>query len=485
MTATNPPNLNQSVDQLALEALGADQNGDIARRDALLRQSGLPEHIIRLIWAAVNEDMISLPDLLGNNAADNSAYHLARATWLTKERVPDRHLRLPHIEDDLRASAALHPPLLLAKLRWLHRVMVGAGSDNAQQLLNEILTFPLAARDAEQLAVILHSGGQTSSAIALLSRMLQQITDAADHAVVTEALAWLLERDNKAPMAQQLRAMVQSQPHPLLSQWSAPLPTTLPASNGDMATIIIPTNLSPKFVYNQASAPPSDKMIRQTLDSLYDQLQCPRGPNGRWPVLIYFDEPRDPALASQADEYRSRLEQVASDYGAQLHCRPGLGLRRNFIDAMEKTTTPYYMLLEHDWTFAPHSPPLPLLMQTLQAHPDLNVIRYNYNFNHLQRHDFALIPYATQTGLPLMTGAYYCNNPALVRTAKMKRDWLPLTMGDKYDTHNAGAGGIEEAVYAQMMKLIRDCGVLPVAQAMGCGVIGRPGDANRAIHNGI
>lgn len=463
----------QSVDQLALAALAAFEAGDRATGDRLIAEANSSEEIIKLIWAAATEDMAALAARLPT-ATPSSAYHLARSVFHTKERVPNRAGLLPQLEDDLYKAATAQPPLLLAKIRYLHGALA-RGSDVAP-LLADIQTFPLNARDAELLAVVLYGGGRMADAIALLNRMLQQITDANDQSVIATALAWLLDKDGKADLATQLRTMVPVAPNALLQQWQQPI-----ADAGNTATVIVPTNISPKFVYNQTSAPPSDAMIRQTLDSFYNQLQGPRD----WPVIIFFDEPRDAALAAQADAYREKLHRVAADYNATLHCRPGHGLRRNFIEALGMVNTPYYFFLEHDWSFSADAPPVTQLLATLEAHRDLNVIRYNYNFNHLQRHDYALVPYATTTGLALLTGAYYCNNPALVRTAKMRRDWAPLLADSKYDAHNSGAGGVEEAIYLHMMRLIKDCGILPVIDAMGCAVTGTPGNTPRAIHNGI
>lgn len=463
----------QSVDQLALAALAAYEAGDHATCDYLITVANCSDQIKQLIWAAANEDMTKLAALVPD-AAPSSALSFARHVFHTKERVPNRADLLPRIEEDLRIAATSQPPLLLAKLRYLH-LLLARGAD-VSSLLADIQTFPLNARDAELLAIILHGGGRTSAAIALLNRMLQQITEPTDQQIIANTLAILLDKDGKPDIAAQLRLMVPAPVNELLQQWQRPITTT-----GNSATVVITTNISPKFVYNQASAPPNDAMIRQTLDSFYGQLQGPLD----WPVIIFFDEPRDAALTAQADAYREKLQRVAADYNAQLHCRHGHGLRRNFIEAMGMVDTPYYFFLEHDWTFSTDAPPVTVLMDTLQAHPDLNVIRYNYNFNHLQRHDYALLPYATTTGLPLLSGAYYCNNPALVRTEKMKRDWLPLLTDPKYDAHNGGAGGAEEAIYLNMLRLVRDCGILPVADAMGCAITGTPGNTPRAIHNGI
>lgn len=432
-----------------------------------------------LLEAALREDMQALPALLAA-APHNSLWHFARHVFHTKERVPDRACLLPQLEDDLRQAALTSPPVLAAKIRYLHLLLARQQQTEADLLLQDILTFPLAARDAELLAVVLHSGGRTSAGCALLSRMLPQITQAEDAAVLTGALARLLAAGGQQQLATQLSALTPPATHPMLHQWQQPLPAVTNTSQPPV-TVIITTNISPKFKYNQASAPPSAAMLRQTLGSFYNQLQAPRD----WPLVIYFDEPRDPSMAESAAEYRTALESVAADYNARLEFRPGHGLRRNFVEAVQSLNTPYYFFLEHDWTFSADAPPVTTLLATLQQHPELNVIRYNYNFNHLQRHDYALIPYATKTGLPLLTGAYYCNNPSLVRTVKMQRDWLPLLTDNQHDLLNGGAGGVEEVIYLHMLRLVKACGILPVIDAMGCTVTGTAGNTPRAIHNGI
>lgn len=442
-------------------------------QQALLVGNTADDAATRLLIAAASEDMATLAAMLPT-AAHDSIYHFARAVFHTKDRIPNRAALLPQIEADIQAAATGQPTLLLAKIRYLHLVL-SRGQD-AAALMQDIMSFPLTARDAELLSIILHAGGKTAESIALLSKVLQQIAEPEDMRVIGHALGWYLTHTRNAAMAAQLHQMVPHLDSATLNAWRQPV-----VSTGDKATIIIPTNIGGKFKYNQASAPPSGAMLRQTLESLYTQLQAPKD----WPVVIYFDEPRDAAMAPQADAYRDELKTIAREYNAQLDCRAGHGLRRNFIEAVTNCETPYYFFLEHDWTFSFDAPPLPVLMQTMQAHADVNVIRYNYNYNHLQRHDYALVPFATTTGLPLLTGTYYCNNPALVRTGKMQRDWLPLLTDTSLDNHNAGAGGVEETIYLHMLRLVKECGIIPVMQAMGCTVIGTAGNTPRAIHNGI
>ncbi|MGE3770083.1 MAG: hypothetical protein AB7G06_03945 [Bdellovibrionales bacterium] len=473
----------RALDQVVLELLAVAESGDKGRQNELFAAlkaecpgADLPS-LIGLVAGALTENEIDLKAALDAKPQQDAVFHLARMVYLSRARV-DPAARAAHaavITDDLRAAATGSPDLLLAKFRYLHqRITLGGWDETMTPLLGDILQFPLSPRDVETLGVILFGGGALPQATKLLSEALQAVTGNDSRQVLGFTLVTALMAAGMAPAAQQLQALL-PQPAPL--PWAQPLPAD--TYTGPAATVVVTTHISPNLVYYKDSAPPSDLMIRTTLESFYGQLQGPKD----WPVLIYFDEPRDPALKEQADAYRAKLEQVAKDYNATLLCRPGLGLRQNLLDALGRIATPYYFFLEHDWTFADHAPPVIDLLMVLEAHHDLHALRYNYNYNLLTRHDPVLMP--VPSTLPLLASAHYCNHPGLIRTAKMKRDWLPLLADTQYDAHNGGAGGVEETIYAATLKIIEQHGLLPAIAAMGCAVIGQPGDLPRALHWGI
>ena len=489
--------LDQMADQLLAAVAANDQAAQQRLASAIQQQSSQHDWqlVVNLLGAARSENTIDLNNFLAQaerTQVKGLCYDLAQAMYLMKARVPpaERAANTARVTEALLGAANASPPLLLAKLRWLHRCLMVGDHPQALKLQNEIMGFSLGARDVQTLAVMLFCSGNTTYPVQLLSHVLPQITDAEARHALGQDLAFMLDKTGQGAAAQSLRTMLAESATPAITAdwewvqaWQQPVLST---NAVQPVTTVITTNLSNKLQHYKDMAPPSGTLLRQTLESYYIQLQAPRA----WPVHIYFDEPHDESLAAGAQVYRQELVALADDYNARGHditvftC-PGLGLRQVFLQACDDIVTPYYFFLEHDWTFTYQAPPLPQLVQTLDAFPQLHSIRYNYMYNYQTQHDFTLLKLPVPTPFPLLATTYYCNQPSLVRTAKLQRDWLPLLTESKFDQHNAGAGGIEETLFTASHGFVRTCGILPVVTAMGCCAIGLPGDAPRALHWGI
>jgi hypothetical protein len=490
-----------TLDQLADQALTAVAAGDHVAQErlfaAIRQHAGATDWqlLANLLGAARSENTIDLQNYLNEAmraGVSGPCYALARAMQLMKARIPphERAANTATVTQLLLDTANATPPLLLGKLRWLHRCLMLGDRTQALKLQNEIMGFSLGARDVQTLAVMLFCSGNTTYPVQLLSHVLPQIADAEVRHALGQDLAFMLDKTGQLAAAHSLRAMLAADTKPAIAaDWAWVQAWQQPVANSSATqpvTTVITTNISSKLVHYKDMAPPSGTLLRQTLESYYQQLQAPAA----WPLHIYFDEPAGGANADMAAAYRQELVAIADDYNARgcditVFTCPGIGLRQVLLQAMEDIATPYYFFLEHDWTFSYQAPVLPQLVQVLDTFPQLHSIRYNYMYNYQTQHDFTLLKLPVPAPFPLLATTYYCNQPSLVRTAKMQRDWLPLLAENKYDQHNAGAGGVEETLFAASHGFVRTCGILPVVSAMGCAVIGLPGDAPRTLHWGI
>lgn len=263
-------------------------------------------------------------------------------------------------------------------------------------------------------------------------------------------------------------------------QHMAPCPVDA-AYTGPAATIIVTSHFSTKLALNAHKAPPSTQLLRETLASFRQHAAMPP----HWPMIICFDAPATEQPAAEA-EYVAGLEQVAREYNATVRTYRAAGLRRVFLDVFRDITTPYFMMLEHDWVCARAVEPLPAIAAMMDSNLFVHHVRYPRHHNHINATDWYLMPEHRVGNVPLLAGPAYSNNPSLTRTAKFARDWLPLiTQETPVDRQNDGAGGVEETILQNSFHLMRHWGIYANMMAHGVYVLGRPNDPPRIDHTGI
>lgn len=254
-------------------------------------------------------------------------------------------------------------------------------------------------------------------------------------------------------------------------------PFSTPAKPG--LTCVVTTNLTKKLVVNRAKAPPRIDLIAETLASWRAAMQ----PDADTRVIVYFDQPKTPDPDS--DAYAALLADYAAQHGYELELRQGNGLKKNVADALTKTETAFFTLLEHDFLFN-DCPPQNSLMQLMQKHDFLHVIQFNRRPNIAMRRDVVLWPETRVTEMPLLRTPRFSNNPYVGRTAKIVRDFLPIFANQNpFDGVNGGAGGLEEQIEAVTAQLVQKFGYGFVQRWTGYCLYGRPLDAPRLTHTGI
>ena len=250
----------------------------------------------------------------------------------------------------------------------------------------------------------------------------------------------------------------------------------------DQMTLLMVTHFTDKLSLNRHLAPPGTKLVQTTYDSMLKVFgseikECPK-------ILIY-DRKHD----SEPDErvYRENLLTFASTNGFNLLEIHRGGLLHNMATAIEEIQTPYILWVEHDWKFLPPGIDLAEMVNALNRHRFISMIRFNKRRNAVAGFDFLMAQENAVDKIDLIRTSAYSNNPQLVRTEKLRDHWLPLCRADsvaqKYDLSST-AFGIEQPLFKNIIHGIRQSGFEAAHARWGTYIYGRVNDPPRIQHLG-
>ena len=164
--------------------------------------------------------------------------------------------------------------------------------------------------------------------------------------------------------------------------------------------------------------------------------------------LVYYDQPA--GGGDRQAKYLANLEKLAVRYGLELNIRPQSGLKKNLIESIGVTTTPYMLFLEHDWAFR-KPVKIELLLDVFDKYPYVNHVRFNmrnndsyYMWDHLIETEDRI------PELPLTRTSAWSNQAHVARVSKWRDDWLAI-IGPEPDIRSYG---VEEKLYFAYNKEI-------------------------------
>ncbi len=471
--------------------------GDIAAPLALLaaRERDMPAHedTIRLGFAihSHQRDFVAADtylkklEVLHPTASDIALHRLHLSAWLSDWDAFTATLA--------RAPGTTPPDAKLLQRALCARLVREGLFDGWQNALNAIIGLPgyealHFTHGLHQLAITLLAIGQPAAATTLLHKLhsiapvphiqlavlrdLQHIAAMQGDAktAATYANATAETRRTQPALAQALDQV---------STWAKPCPAPTPIGADAAATVIVPTSISRKIFKNTHIAPPYIDMLAETLSSFYKHAKAPTA----WPVVICFDQPTAPDLQDAAARYRTALEDyVQKNPHCTLRVYTGNGLRRTFVEQSLAARTPYVCLLEHDWVFNSAAMPITDIFAAMQANPAIHHCRYNVNPVLPDGYDSMLLPAAH--GLTSTSG--FGNQPGLIRTHKLQRDWLPLlAFDDTLDALNHGAAGVEETLQTAAATIYNWLGFIEGHASTGTYFAGALGSKPPMTHTGI
>ena len=250
----------------------------------------------------------------------------------------------------------------------------------------------------------------------------------------------------------------------------------------EQVTLLMATHFTEKLDRNRHLAPPGIGLVQSTYSSMLEVLgheirQCPK-------ILIYDrNAPCDP----REELYRENLTRFTRENGFELVESNCGGLQRNFTAAIENIGTPYILWVEHDWQFLPPGVDLAGVVRAFERYPEINMVRFNKRRNTIAGFDFLMEKETNAEGIDLIRTPAYSNNPQVVRTEKLRTDWLPLCQSDatarQYDLSRT-AFGIEEPLFKGILHAVRQLGFGEAHAHWGTYVYGQVNDPPKIRHLG-
>jgi hypothetical protein len=247
-------------------------------------------------------------------------------------------------------------------------------------------------------------------------------------------------------------------------------------------TLIVVTHCTDRLKKFEALSPPSCKLITTTYASLLKVFgkeldNCPK-------ILCYDFNSNG---GDRESLYHQALEAFAGEYEFNLYTYPGVGLFNILNSIINNITTPYLFFVEHDWFFQGGTLQLGAIVGMMDSDPKIHSVRFNKRNNHLDGQDFIMNVHRSPHAYPLLSTSSYSNNPSIVRTQKLKKDWLPRCEKalERVSKELGGSAfGIEEILFKQLVGNIRASGFEKGHGKWGTYVFGRVGDPPRIVHLG-
>ncbi len=204
--------------------------------------------------------------------------------------------------------------------------------------------------------------------------------------------------------------------------------STSPIPMKDRLTIVTTTHLLPSA--------PSVSVLRKTVAILRKSMNVEGCRH-----LVYYDQPADGG--PRQEKYLANLERLAASHALELNVRPRSGLKKNLIEAIGATTTPYMMFLEHDWAFR-RPVKIETLLDVFDKYDHVNHVRFNmHNNDSYFMWDHLIEPEDRIKEIPLTRTSAWSNQAHVARVSKWREEWLDI-IGPEPDVRSYG---VEEKLY--------------------------------------
>jgi tetratricopeptide (TPR) repeat protein len=250
----------------------------------------------------------------------------------------------------------------------------------------------------------------------------------------------------------------------------------------DAVTLVMVTHCTRRLKKFEPLSPPSSKLVTATYGSLLrvfgeDIDACPK-------VMCYDINPN----GSERDaQYTQSIETFSRENGFTLRRFRGEGLFNVLNQTVQCIDTPYIFFVEHDWMFRGEGIRLPAIIEMMENERNIHAIRLNKRDNSLNGQDFLMSVDSIQRRYPLMRTSSYSNNPSMIRTEKLKNEWLPIcdkALRRVNDQLGGSAFGIEEILFRNYVRDIRAHGFRKAHKKWGMYIFGEVGDKPRITHLG-
>lgn len=250
----------------------------------------------------------------------------------------------------------------------------------------------------------------------------------------------------------------------------------------DEITLIMATHCTRRLEKFASLSPPSNKLVTATYGSL---LSVFGEGIAAGPKIICYDA--NPNGTGRDARYTRSIQDFSEQNGFDLRSFQGVGLFNVLNQTLPHVTTPFIFFVEHDWLFRGERILLPAIVEMMNDDPGVNAIRFNKRDNYLNGQDFLMTVDAAPRPYPLLATSSYSNNPGIIRTEKLRNEWLPICEKALRHVKNhlgGSAFGIEEILFRTYVQDIRAQGFGKAHEKWGTYVFGRAGDKPRIRHIG-
>lgn len=170
----------------------------------------------------------------------------------------------------------------------------------------------------------------------------------------------------------------------------------------DLVTVITTTHIIPTA--------PSTEIIESTITSFYKNFKDA----STLRHLIYIDS--NPSNENN-DKYISNVYKLKEKWpNIEVYDRPNSGLKANYLEGINISTTPFLFFLEHDWVFT-EQVPLRSLIDIFINNSNVNYVRFMMDKDKIQCNSNIYITY-------LIESKEWVNHPHISRREKWLQDWI-------------------------------------------------------------
>jgi len=169
---------------------------------------------------------------------------------------------------------------------------------------------------------------------------------------------------------------------------------------------------------------------------------------------VIYDNNREKDRTKDIHALTAYFKDIKHDYNVEILYVNG-GLISTMDLALKNITTPYFLLLEHDWIFLHHNIDFDSLVKTFDKYSFVNAVWFNKDENTMKAWEFTIdstgftTPYEREERVPevdLLTSIRWSNNPAIFRLSKYQEWWNKYIDKTYINICHQGSMNIEETV---------------------------------------
>jgi tetratricopeptide (TPR) repeat protein len=241
--------------------------------------------------------------------------------------------------------------------------------------------------------------------------------------------------------------------------------------------VMIFCHVTRKLKRNLHLAAPSIALVETAVRTLRDVVGL-----SNVPITVNYDH--QPTELN--NEFLLNLVPYCRDQGVSLVINTQHGLRRQWLQAFERSKADVVMIVEQDHEFIAPCPNPAAIVEIFRQRPDISYVKLNRRANVALGFDKLITQTARDRDCGITRTAGFSNTPHFVRRDYYDAIVHPaIRQTDRLDGRNSGAGGVEESVGAVIRQMFHVAGLPATTRLFGLAIWGEPGQAAICHHLGV